>query len=275
MQIRIVFDTGYELTVDLFDNDFVRRWCRLLDQEIARDSLLQQDTYSSFIPESLARQCLEEAIDSVNGFLKHEFISMPCASDYNDPNFYNQLHAKFEKLTGPDWDRPTRLMVIAPKNIKLAVKHINRYCHRLERRPYVDQTYMRIEFDTIERELLTVDDLQLFRPIIETNTVALDYSTLGKSLYECFEDGLTPDYAGLRIQQHYSANFILQFEPRQSTGNFKNWCTKYGITKIPISETGQLQLGKIVDPESFSKVKKTAKILSITLEKTWQIDHLT
>ena len=266
MQIKIVFNTGYELTVDLFDNDFVKRWCRLLDQEIARDSLLQQDTYSSFIPESLARQCLEEAIDSVNGFLKREFISMPCASDYQDPNFYNRLHKSFEKLAGSDWSKPTRLMVLAPDHIKLAIRHINRYCHRLERRPYVEQTFMRFDFNTSDRELLTADDYSLFCPVIEPNIAILDYSTLGKSLYECFKDGLTPDYAGLKIQQHYSANFLLQFEPKAINSNFKDWCVQHEIFEIPPTEVGQLQLGKITDSESFSKVKKTAKILSITLE---------
>jgi hypothetical protein len=266
MQIKIVFDTGYELTVDLFDNDFVRRWCRLLDQEIASDSLLQQDTYSSFIPESLARHCLEEAIDSVNGFLKHEFISMPCASDYQDLNFYNKLHKSFEKLAGPDWSTPTRLMVLAPDNIKLAIRHINRYCHRLERQPYVEQTYMRVEFNTSDRELLTDNDYLLFCPVNEPNTVVLDYLTLGKSLYECFEDGLTPDYTGLKVQQHYNANFVLQFEPRAVNPAFKDWCMKNHIAEIPLPEVGQLQLGKITDSEAFSKVKKTAKILSIILE---------
>lgn len=267
MKIRIVFDTGYELTVDLFDNDFVKRWCRLLSQEIASGSLLQEDTYSNFIPESLARQRLEEAIDSVNGFLKREFISKPCVSDYDNPDFYNKLHEQFEKLAGPDWDQPTKLMIFAPDNIKLAIKHINRYCHRLERRPYANCSEMRIEFNTHQRELLTFEDYKLFQPVHETNTVVLDYSTLGKSLYECYEDGLTADYKGMKLQQHYCANFILQFEGRPiERTEFNHWCAEQGITEIPAPSLGQLQLGKIQDPESFDQVKKTAKILDIILE---------
>lgn len=267
MKIRIVFDTGYELTVDLFDNDFVRRWSRLLSQEIACGSLLHEDTYSSFVPESLARQRLEEAIDSVNGFLKREFISKPCVSDYDNPDFYNRLHEKFEQLAGPDWDSPTRLMVLAPDHIKLAIKHINRYCHRLERRPYVEQSMMRLEFDTHQRETLTAEDYDLFQPITEPNTVVLDYATLGKSLYECYEDGLSAEYYGMKVQHHYCANFILQFDqPSFDYTGFKHWCTDQGITEIPTPELGKLQLGKIQDPESFEQVKKTAKILDIILE---------
>jgi hypothetical protein len=267
MKIRIVFDTGYELTVDLFDNDFVRRWSRLLSQEIACGSLLQEDTYSSFVPESLARHRLEEAIDSVNGFLKREFISKPCISDYDDPDFYNRLHEQFEKLAGPNWDQPTRIMRLAPDNIKLAVKHINRYCHRLERRPYVNYSIMRFEFNTHYRELLTLDDYELFHPITESNSVVLDYSTLGKSLHECYEDRLNADYHGMKIQNHYCANFILQFDqPKFDYANFKQWCAEQGIIEIPPTELGQLQIGKIRNQDSFEQVLKTAKILDIILE---------
>jgi hypothetical protein len=267
MKIRIIFDTEYELVVDLFDNDFVKNWSKLLRQEIASKSLLQEDTYSSFIPESLARLRLEEAIDSVNVFLKREFISKPCVSDYENPNFYNKLHEKFEKLTGPNWDTPTRLMVVAPDRIKLAIKHINRYCHRLEQRPYVEQSMMRLEFNTHQRTLLTANDYNLFRPITESNTVFLDYATLGKSLYECYQDKLSAQYNGIKVQQHYCANFILQFnQPNIDYTGFKNWCVKQGITEIPVTELGKLQIGTISDPESFEQVKKTAKILDIILE---------
>jgi hypothetical protein len=266
MKIRIVFDTGYELTVDLFDNDFVTRWSRLLRQEIESNSLLHEDTYSSLVPESLARQRLEESIDAVNGFLKREFIAKPCVSDYDSPDFYNRLHTQFERLAGPDWDTPTKLMILAPDNIKLAIKHINKYCHRLEHRPYVNYSEMRIEFNTHQREMLTSEDYKLFQPITEPNTVVLDYATLGKSLYECFEDGLDADYKGTKVQQHYCANFILQFEQRPGQPGFKNWCAEQGIKEMPASEQGQLQLGKIQDPESFDQVKKTAKILDIILE---------
>jgi hypothetical protein len=266
MKIRIVFDTGYELIVDLFDNDFVKRWCRLLSQEIACGSLLQEDTYSNFAPEPLAKQRLEEAIDSVNDFLKRKFISNPCVSDYDNPDFYNKLHEQFEKLTGADWDTPTRLMVLAPDHIKLAIKQINRYCHRLEHRPYVNYSEMRIEFNTHRRELLTNEDYKLFQPINESNAVVLDYSTLGKSLRECFEDGLDADYNGMKVQQHYCANFILQFERRPERPGFTHWCAEQGIIEIPAAEQGQLQIGKIRDQESSDQVQKTAKILDIILE---------
>lgn len=267
MQIRIVFDTGYELTVSLYDNDFVKRWCRLVNQEIARGSLLQEDTYSNFIPESLARQRLRHSITIVNEFLRREFISIPSDTDFDQPEFYNQLHQKFEQLAGPDWHRPTRLMCIAPPDVRRAVRHINRYCHRLEHKPYVVLPQMRVEFDTVMRHTLQAQDYALFCSSHEPNVMVLDYSTLGKSLRECWQDGLPASYAGMRTQHHYSANFVLQFEPEHLDHQaFQHWCHDQGITHIPASELGHIKLGKINQLDSLEQVKKTATIQSIIQE---------
>ena len=269
MQMKIVFDTGYELIVDLIDNDFVNRWCRLLSQEIERGTLLQEDTFSNFIPESLARQRLEQSIDTVNKFLQREFIPMPVSSDYDNTDFYNQLHQQFEKLAGPDWDQPTRLMLIAPDTVKLAIRHINRYCHRLEKRPYVVEPEMRIEFNTHLREYLHEEDYNLFSVAKNDHDVVLDYSTLGKSLHECYEDGLTPDYTGMKIQHHYSANFILKFGDtgrRSPKDGFEKWLIKHNMTNVSPSAFGYIQLGKIADKTSFDKIKQSVKIVTIKLE---------
>lgn len=263
MQIRIVFDTGYELTVDLIDNDFVKRWCRLLSQELERGTLLQEDTFSNFIPESLARQRLEQSIDTVNKFLRREFISMPRSTDYDDPDFYNRLHEQFEKLAGPDWDHPTRLMLVAPDSVKLAIRHINRYCHLLERQPYQQQSWMRVEFNTHLRESLLDQDYELFGPVSDYSVV-LDYSTLGKSLYECYQDRLPPDYQGMKQQQHYCANFILMFEKdHQPMQGFYQWLQDHNITN---ARSGQITLGSISDKTAFDKVRQCAKIVNIILE---------
>lgn len=266
MQVRLVFDTGYELTVELFDNDFVNRWSRLLDREITRGSLLQEHTYSSFAPEEFARQCLLQSIDTVNKFLKREFIPIPCDLDFESVEFYNTLHSKFEQLSGPDWDRPTRLMQLAPNEVKYAIKSINRWCHRLESRPYKILPYMRVEFETGDRELLLETDYDLFSETIDEDTVTLDYSTLGKSLRECYNDRLSGDYTGLKIQHHYAANFLINSKISINNNDFSNWCYQQGIQDIPKTELGLLPLGKVIQPKWYEAVQKTTKILSITLE---------
>jgi hypothetical protein len=266
MKVKILFDTEYELTIDLLDSDFVKRWSVLLQQEIEHGTLLQEDTFSNFVPEDVAKQRLEQSIHCVNKFLRREFIKIPKLADYDDPAFYNQLHEKFEKLAGPDWDRPTKLMLVAPDAVKLAVRHVNRYCHRLERRPYQILSSMRVEFNTHIRKQLCDDDYRLFKTVNEDNVVILDYSTLGKSLYECFQDGLPPNYHGMKEQHHYCANFILKFRQDhndQLKSGFYQWLNNHNI--IP-KTAGQIQLGNIADCNAIDKVRQCAKIVTIKLE---------
>ena len=125
MQIKIVFDTNYELLIHICENDFSLRWLELLKLEIQKNNILQIDTYSSLMPEHIARNYLLKAIDSVNNYLKKEFILAPTEQEYSSKEYYNYLHTRFEKLAGPDWSQPTRLMQVAPDNIKLSIKHIN------------------------------------------------------------------------------------------------------------------------------------------------------
>lgn len=269
MQIKITLDTEYEFVIDLINNNFVDRWARLLTQEITRNSLLQEDTYSSIISESQSRQRLQDAIVTVNNFLKREVIPVPTAQDYSRVGFYNSLHEKFEKLAGGDWDTPSRLMIIAPKTVKLAIRHINRYCHRLEKQPYQIKKSIAVEFDTIDRVPLQSDDYKLFQPVNNQGTVTLDYSTLGKSLYDCFVDGLPPTYAGTKIQHHYCANFVMHFEnshPTKNNEDFLKWLSSHNITNIPPSELGRIHLGNIVQPDAFTEFVKSNKIQSIVLE---------
>jgi len=270
MNVKITFDTGFELTVNLLDTEFVCRWTKLLATEIEQNSLLQDDTYSCFINQEQAQQKLKEAITTINDFLKTKFISLPTSLDFANPEFYNELHVQFERLAGPDWDNPTRLMVIAPEHVKIAVRHINRYCHRLELQPYKIEPLMRVEFNTVRRKLLEPADYELFNDYYsDTDIVLLDYSTLGKSLFECYQDNLTPDYPGLKIQRHYSANFVLKFGNStylRPVEGYRSWLTEYNVIDLPKSAFGSIKLGEIVEKNSLQSVQKTAKILNIRLE---------
>ena len=269
--MKIVFDTGYELTVKLVDNDFVKRWCRLLSQEVDRGTLSQEHTFSNFIPESLARQRLEQSITTVNNFLRRELIPMPRSSDYDDPEFYNQLHQRFEMLAGPDWDQPTRLMLVAPEPVKKAIRDFNRYCHRLERRPYTVRPWFRVEFHSKERLPLLEQDYELLEDYtLLDHCVVLDYSTLGKSLADCYNDGLTADYAGMKQQQHYAANFVVIFDKDPILQNrdhimqdFNQWLERNNVTN---ARPGAIKLGHIEDRSAFDKIKQCAKIIDINLE---------
>jgi hypothetical protein len=266
--LNIYFDTDVVLHINLYDNPFVQKWKELLQEELTTKSILQTDTFSFFMTEEESQKYLVDAITVVNGFLKHEFIAIPNGNDFVNANYYNDLHIKFEQLSGPDWDKPTKLILIAPPEVRLAIKHINRFCHRLEQRPYSIEPLLRVEFDTHKRIPLEPEDYEYFDKTM-SGSVYLDYSTLGKSLYDLYEDNLPVDYKGLKMQQHYAANFIVKFEEptqRKPSHRFKSWLELQGINPSSISNTGHIPLGNIVEPNHFDLIVKSRKINKITLE---------
>lgn len=265
-RIKILFDTGYELAIRLNNNSFVQRWSTLLAEELASKEILQTDTFSPFFTEDESTEYLVSAINQVNDFLKVDFVPLP--TNVNSQEYYNLLHSSFEKLAGPDWSKPSKLMVIAPKEIQLAIRHINRFCHRLEQQPYKIESWMRVEFDTSRRETLLDDDYALFSSMNDANTVYLDYSTLGKSLYECYKDGLDPTYEGLKVQEHYCANFIILFDQqsRIDENEFTCWLKKYKVDPKLVRSNGAIPLGKVEGISSLQSVLKSRKINKITLE---------
>jgi hypothetical protein len=267
--IKISFDLGVNLHIKLDQNNFVKKWAKLLVEEIETKEVLQLDTFSFFISENESKNHLIDAISTVNNFLKTTFIDIPTEKNFEESAYYNHLHEKFEKLAGPDWSIPTRLMCVAPKSVKLAVRHINRFCHRLEQRPYKVEPMLRVEFDSHRRELLSNEDYQLFESFEKNNRVYLDYSTLGKSLYECYEDGLDPTYSALKMQDHYCANFILKFgdtTKQKSQAGFKEWLIQHGIDYKSIKNTGSIPLGYIVEENALQSIINCRKINKITLE---------
>jgi hypothetical protein len=169
--ITISFDQAPDLHIQLDQNAFVFKWASLLQEELQTKEILQLDTFSFFITEQESRQHLLEAINTVNKFLKTVFIDIPTDSDFKNPDYYNYLHLQFEKLAGSDWSNPTKLMLLAPPAVKLAVRHINRFCHRLEQQPYKIEPVLRIEFDSSRREPLAEEDYKFFGQSDETNRV--------------------------------------------------------------------------------------------------------
>ena len=263
--VELLFDTGYVLSIILNQNSFVQRWANLLAEEVASKEILQVDTFSFAMSEEVSRKYLTDAIDTVNKFLNHKLFKYPTEQDFEDQDYYNQLHQTFERISGASWDQPTRFMCIAPKHVKLAVRHINRFCHRLELRPYQRLPYMRVEFDTAHRLPLHDEDYKLFEHTRLANKVYLDYSTLGKTLQECFLDNLDPSYAGLKLQHHYSANFVIQFENNPDYHEYEEWLLKHKIDPNT-NGIGSIPLGHVTDKTALQNISDCCKIVKITLE---------
>lgn len=266
--LQIIFDNDFVLDIVLDHNALVDRWKKLLKQELSCKNILQTDTFSGLMPEAVARSHLKQAISTVNRYLGRVFIDMPKDHEFDDQQYYNALHEKFEMLAGPDWSQPTRLMQFAPPDVKLAVRHINRFCHRLERRPYRIEPIFCVEFDSYLRMPLEPEDYMFFeQPSIDG--VYVDYSTLGKNLYECYQDDLPPSYAAMKMQNHYCANFMIYFglsQDKRSPEGFDDWLKSHGVDQNQINNHGAIKLGHVRYPNQFEYVKQCSKIKQITTE---------
>lgn len=263
MKLIIAFDTGYVMQSRLRVSPVVDTWMSLLQPALSANALLHNDTYSSLLDQVQCLDRLRDAAAVINVFMRRNMITVPNHADDLDQNFYNELHAQFERLSGPDWDRPTRLMRVMPPPVRQAIRQINRLCHAME--DTGPKQYLRVEFDTDQRHPITDRD-QFDWPA--PNTVTADYGTLGKNLLECFHDGLSPDYPGRRIQEHISANFVLRGPvPIVPLRELETWRNQHGSdVRLDKSTLGIITLGDIEDPYWFESVHKTSKINTITLE---------
>ena len=265
MLLTIQFDTGYQLDCRLYDNDFAHRWAQVVKSALTSTEVLQDHIYANLLNKSWILKLLQQSADTVNKFLQRPVVTIPVSLDSLDQEFFNRLHQEFELLSGPDWDRPTRLMTIAPDSVKRAIRDINRYCHVLENS--AESEYMRIEFAHTFRHELQPQDYRLFT-MPRSGTITIDYATLGKSLLECWQDGLTPEYPAMRFQKHFNCNFMLRgHQPEIDIAAIQQWADKHGSDiQIKPEHVGTIEVGEILDPDWFDSVKKTSKILNITLE---------
>lgn len=246
--LEIEVDHCHLVAVDLYPNDFVSRWARLFEQTVASCALDQVESFSCNLTEAQARERLMASIKAINQFFKREFIDIPNQINWEDQEWYNYLHSKFEHLSGT-FDQPTRLFAIAPDPIKEAIRALNLYVHRLEIRPYRRiPWYISFDKNCYVRLPLESADYEHFQNHIESGQVFIHYAELGKTTIDLYDDNLPKDYPGLKNLHYYSAEISLHLgsEPIELfTDGFQKWAKyhsiditdpKQGIGIIPIGE---------------------------------------
>ena len=203
--LEIEVDHCHTVTVDLYSNEFMSRWKLLFEKTAASCGIDQLEAFSCNLTEVQAQERLLWAIDTINGFLKRTFIETGDI-DWNDQDWYNYLHAKFERLSG-SYDRPTRLMTLADTKLRSAVRALNFYVHKLEQRPYGRHRpwYISFDKDCYQRLPLQPKDYELFQGQVHPGEVVVHYAELGKTTVDLYEDGLPKDYPGLKNLHYYSA----------------------------------------------------------------------
>jgi hypothetical protein len=255
--LEIEVDHCHLVTVDLYKNDFVSRWKTLFEQTVASCAINQLESFSCSLSEPQSQGRLIVAITTINRYLKQNFVDLPTQIDRDDQQWYNYLHSKFEQLNGT-FDRPAKLLMLAPPELKSAIRALNFYVHRLEKRPYADYNTWYISFDKncYTRLPLEPDDYDHFCDQIRPGQAYIHYAELGKTMIDLYQDGLPIDYSGLRNLHYYSAEISVHV----GTGTiswfkdgFRQWANdnsididdrKLGLGVIPIGDARNIDLAR-------------------------------
>ena len=247
--LEIEVDHCHNVAVDLYSTDFVSRWIQLFEQTVSTCEINQEETFSCNFTSEQRQQQVLVAIDTINQFLKRDFVQIPTVLDWKDQSWYNYLHEKFEQLSGT-YGQPSRLFAIAPPTVRQAVRRLNLYVHQLEAsQSEHDLWYISFDKECYQRYPLERNDYQYFCNVIEPGQAFISYAELGKNAIDLYNDGLSLDYPGFRNSHFYSAEIscYLGSQPISLfTPNFCEWAKQNGIdTSDPYQGLGVISVGSV------------------------------
>jgi len=258
--------------IDLYDHAVAYKWKNLIESIYVGDGedIDHKRSFFSLWQESEIQLLLLETIKKINSFLKKDFISIPKNINWKDQKFYNNLHMKFETLSG-EFDNPTKLMKIAPMDIKESVRDLNYCVHVLEQRSFgriekklpIQWTKKR---NLTLREKLTDDEYELIQFHQTKNKVYLSYNELGKSYIDLYKDNLPIDYAATKNNHYIGADIFISLQNKKNIfpiGFFK-WANENKIDPYEKKHgIGLIEIGKVelIDIDHLTKDSKIDIIL--------------
>jgi len=250
--------------INLYDHTVASKWKNLIESIYVGDGedIDHVRTFFRLRPHDEIKEILLNAIKNINTFLRTEFIKLPKQIDWNDQDLHNTLHVAFEKLSGK-FDNPTKLMIIAPMNIKENIRDLNFCVHALEHSSGEsdgDLDYLPLQWtkkrETNPRIKLTDEEHNLFQFHETKNEVYLAYNELGKSYVDLWMDNLPFDYDGTENNHYIGADIIVALNDKQSIfeQGFLDWCNdksidpyskKHGIGLLPIGKVEIIDIGHL------------------------------
>ena len=253
MRLTVVLGASGEASFDIIlnDNDFVRKWVDELRWCLDNCPFDQVEIFSNFKTANELFVSINESCIVINRYLNGFIeIQSECTRGY-----LNYLHEKFERLSG-EFGTPTRLFSIANDELKIAIRNLNLYIHKLEQ--IIDNTdiyQIAFDKDTSRRHRLDLTDYNYFEFNLPAGTLYLHYDELGKNLLDVYKDGLTIDYLGLKNLHYYSGNVAITFTDIDMFKDnlFSDWLINNNID--PYDKTlghGKIPLGMI---ENINNVK--------------------
>jgi hypothetical protein len=250
--------------ITLYDNTVAAKWKQLIESIYVGDGddIDNVRTFFTLRSHVEIRDILLNAIKNINKFLKKEFIKLPEKINWDDQNFYNELHVAFEKLNGKH-DNPTKLMLIAPMNVKENIRDLNFCVHALEHcsnKNINNLDTLPIQWTkkrkTNPRIRLTEQEHNLFQFHETKNEVYLAYNELGKSYVDLWKDDLPFDYDATENNHYIGADIVISLNNKQSIfePDFIQWCKdkkidpfakEHGIGLLPIGKVEIIDIGHL------------------------------
>jgi len=242
--------------IDLYDHTVAHKWKKLIESIYVGDGE-DIDHVRSFFglrTRDEIKDMLLDSVTSINSFLKKHFIQIPKEIDWDDQNLYNTLHIAFEKLSG-EFDNTTKLMKIAPEDIKEDIRNLNFCVHALEHEP--SKNILPIQW-TKKREImprikLTEDEYDLIQFHTTKNEVYLAYNELGKNYIDLWRDNLPVDYNATKNNHYIGADIQISLADKENIFDkeFIDWCKdnkinheekKNGIGLLPIGKIESMNI---------------------------------
>jgi hypothetical protein len=268
-------DSNTDFEIELNNTPVANMWHSLIKESYVGDGMDFDDrrTFYSFKTKNEMQLDLLSAIEKINLFLKKKIIKIKKPINWDDQNFYNYLHICFEKLSG-SYDNHSRLLHIAPIEIKESIRDLNFCVHRLETKQYNKinriKSGLRIQFSknrNTKRIPLKKSEEELFQFSLNKFEVYLSYNELGKTYLDLYKDNLPIDYLGLKNNLFIGKDIFISLINKKNIfdKNFIKWMKKNN--KNPYNKTlgmGVLAIGTAkIKMGVFNQLTKHSKITII------------
>ena len=248
--IQITIDNTHITTIECFDTPIGIKYPKLLQKLIKQNGLQidHKESFDNYMTEQQIKNIMLDAFTTLNKFFKKTIIDIN-KIEWNSQTWRNKLHTVFEKLNG-EYDSPSKFMVIAPKDIKEAVRIVNRGVHLLELQPTKQEYSFFWNKNYITREPMTDEDYECTEFVYKPGTAYLSYNEVGKDLRDLYEDNLSIEYPRLKNNHYIGPDMEFNFTRSDSVfeSNFYQWMVenrldphdkKLGIGKFPVGHYSQ------------------------------------
>lgn len=256
--------------IDLYDTPFVKKWVSELQWCLDNCQFNQLEAFAGCMDLDESQQVLISSCDLINQYIKN-YIDIRSDMVSQPQEYFNYLHMKFEQLSGA-YGTPTRLFAVAPPDLKTAIRNLNFFVHRIEKKlPVKKNLYLSFDKDCYRRHALTDTDYNEFQFSFPAGTLCLHYAELGKEFADLYEDRLPITYDNCKNLHYYSAEASLmlsEYNAFQDPG-YVSWLKSHRID--PGNKKlghGKIPLGHVDNPALVhSKISHNRHLYKIIIKE--------